>query len=117
MLPQRRPHSTSAFLALALATTLLVPLGAQAADQLLAGSVKSAANEALGGVTVSAKAEGHWRTKGKAREDCRLGRAFARPNSCSVQRATMLLGLARARHQPTASGAVGSAPTAMRGSF
>jgi virginiamycin B lyase len=58
MLPQIRPHSTSAFLALALATTLLVPVGAQAADQFLAGSVKSAGNEALGGVTVSAKAEG-----------------------------------------------------------
>jgi streptogramin lyase len=55
----RRPlTSAGALLALALATTAFVPLEARAADQLLAGAVKSAAGETLGGVTVSAKADG-----------------------------------------------------------
>ena len=49
---------TSAGAVLALATTALVPFNARAADQLLFGTVKSAAGEALGGVTVSAKADG-----------------------------------------------------------
>ena len=55
----RRPlTSAGALLALALATTAFVPIEARAADQLLAGAIKSAAGETLGGVTVSAKAEG-----------------------------------------------------------
>ena len=44
--------------AAALAATALTPLCARAADTLLSGAITSAAGEKLGGVTVSAKAEG-----------------------------------------------------------
>ena len=48
----------AAVAAAALAATAFIPLSAQAADALLSGSITSAAGEKLGGVTVSAKAEG-----------------------------------------------------------
>jgi len=50
-------------LTLALSSTALIPLDAQAADALLSGSIASAAGEKLGGVTVSAKADGSTITK------------------------------------------------------
>jgi hypothetical protein len=56
---ERSPLTAAgALLALALATTALVPIEARAADQILSGAIKSAGGEALGGITVSAKAEG-----------------------------------------------------------
>ena len=48
----------AAIAAAGLAATALVPISAYAADGLLSGSITSAAGEKLGGVTVSAKAEG-----------------------------------------------------------
>jgi streptogramin lyase len=48
----------AAIAAAGLAATALVPISAQAADVLLSGSITSTAGEKLGGVTVSAKAEG-----------------------------------------------------------
>src|SRR5258708_26368900 len=48
----------AAVAAAGLAATAFIPLSAQAADALLSGSITSAAGEKLGGVTVSAKAEG-----------------------------------------------------------
>src|SRR6202051_1724223 len=48
----------AAVAAAALAATAFVPISAQAADALLSGSITSAAGDKLGGVTVSAKAEG-----------------------------------------------------------
>jgi streptogramin lyase len=47
-----------AFCAAALSATALTPLPAQAVDAVLSGTIKSAAGEALGGVTVSARHEG-----------------------------------------------------------
>ena len=41
-----------------LALAVLAPLSANAADVLLSGTIKSAAGEKMGGVTVSAKEEG-----------------------------------------------------------
>jgi streptogramin lyase len=52
-----------AVLTAALASTALIPLDARAADQLLSGAIASAAGEKLGGVTVSAKADGTTITK------------------------------------------------------
>jgi virginiamycin B lyase len=48
----------AAVAAAGLAATAFIPLSAQAADALLSGAITSAAGEKLGGVTVSAKAEG-----------------------------------------------------------
>jgi hypothetical protein len=48
----------AAGLALGAALSSLLPATAPAADVLLSGTVKSAAGETMGGVTVSAKAEG-----------------------------------------------------------
>jgi streptogramin lyase len=47
-----------AFMAAALSATALTPVTAQAADTVLSGTVKSSAGEAMGGVTVSARADG-----------------------------------------------------------
>jgi hypothetical protein len=44
--------------AAAMSATALTPMTAQAADAVLSGTIKSAAGEIMGGVTVSAKAEG-----------------------------------------------------------
>ena len=44
--------------AAAMSATALTPMAAQAADAVLCGTIKSADGEALGGVTVSARAEG-----------------------------------------------------------
>jgi hypothetical protein len=48
----------AARLALGVALSSLLPAAAGAADALLSGTIKSAAGETMGGVTVSAKAEG-----------------------------------------------------------
>ena len=53
-----RLRHASLIAAAALAATALTPLSARAADALLSGAITSAAGEKLGGVTVSAKAEG-----------------------------------------------------------
>src|SRR4030081_2814814 len=53
-----RSFTLAAIAAAGLAATAFIPLSAQAADGLLSGSITSAAGEKLGGVTVSAKAEG-----------------------------------------------------------
>ena len=55
---QAKRFTLAAIAAAGLAATALIPLSAQAADALLSGSITSAAGEKLGGVTVSAKAEG-----------------------------------------------------------
>jgi len=47
-----------AFCVAALSASALTPLPAQAVDAVLSGTIKSAAGEALGGVTVSARHEG-----------------------------------------------------------
>jgi hypothetical protein len=48
---------TSGLIAAAMAATALTPLPARA-DTVLSGTIKSAAGEALGGVTVSARQDG-----------------------------------------------------------
>jgi streptogramin lyase len=53
-----RLRHASLIAAAALTATALTPLSARAADALLSGAITSAAGEKLGGVTVSAKAEG-----------------------------------------------------------
>jgi hypothetical protein len=50
--------SHTAGLALAVALSLSLPTLAGAADVILSGTVKSSSGETMGGVTVSAKAEG-----------------------------------------------------------
>jgi hypothetical protein len=55
---QAKSFTLAAIAAAGLAATAFIPLPAQAADALLSGSITSAAGEKLGGVTVSAKAEG-----------------------------------------------------------
>jgi hypothetical protein len=52
------PRVTGAATALAASLAAFVPQAANAADALLSGTVASAAGETMGGVTVSAKAEG-----------------------------------------------------------
>jgi hypothetical protein len=47
-----------AVFAAALSATALTPMTARAADAVLSGTIKSASGEALGGVTVSARADG-----------------------------------------------------------
>ena len=47
-----------AVFAAAMSATALTPMTARAADAVLSGTIKSASGEALGGVTVSARADG-----------------------------------------------------------
>src|SRR5712671_4210168 len=47
-----------AVFAVAMSATALSPMAAQAADAVLSGTIKSAGGEALGGITVSARADG-----------------------------------------------------------
>jgi hypothetical protein len=47
-----------AVFAAAMSATALTPMTAWAADAVLSGTIKSASGEALGGVTVSARADG-----------------------------------------------------------
>jgi streptogramin lyase len=50
--------SLAAVLAAAMAATALTPVAAQAADAVLNGTIRAAGGQALGGVTVSARADG-----------------------------------------------------------
>src|SRR5580704_12834838 len=55
---QAKRFTLAAIAAAGLAATAFIPLSAQAADAVLSGSITSATGEKLGGVTVSAKADG-----------------------------------------------------------